>query len=167
MAIEIERKFLVTGTSWREEARLQASVLQASELQGPGRLLRQGYLSQAGSTTVRVRVDDSCGFLTVKGPSEGLRRAEFEYEIPLADALELLKLCHGALIEKLRYRVLLDGSCWEIDEFLGENAGLIVAEIELPAEDASFSRPAWLGSEVSDDPRYRNSNLVRCPFRSW
>lgn len=152
MAIEIERKFLVTGTAWR---------------QGPGRLLRQGYLNQGGSVTVRVRADDSHGFLTIKGPSEGLRRAEFEYEIPLPDAQELLTLCGGAVIEKLRYKAFLDGYCWEIDEFLGDNSGLIVAEIELPDEDAQFSRPNWLGCEVSDDPRYRNSNLVLCPFSSW
>lgn len=152
MAIEIERKFLVTGTAWR---------------QGPGRLLCQGYLNQACGVTVRVRIDDARGFLTVKGPAEGLSRAEFEYEIPLPDAQELLKLCSGALIEKRRYQVFLDGYCWEIDEFLGENCGLIVAEIELPAEDAPYSRPAWLGREVSDDPRYRNSNLVLCPFSSW
>ncbi|MDP1562662.1 MAG: CYTH domain-containing protein [Pirellulaceae bacterium] len=152
MGVEIERKFLVSGTDWK---------------QGPGRQLSQGYLNQAGRVTVRVRVDEARGFLTIKGPTEGIRRAEFEYEIPVTDARELLQLCQPPLIEKRRYEVVSEGQLWEIDEFLGENSGLVVAEIELPSEDTPFSRPVWLGAEVSTDPRYRNSNLAILPFSRW
>ncbi len=152
MGVEIERKFLVAGTGWK---------------QGSGRRLSQGYLSQTGGVTVRVRIDEARGFLTIKGPTLGIRRAEFEYEVPVAEAHELLQLCLPQLIEKRRYEVMHEGQRWEIDEFLGENLGLVVAEIELPSEDTPISRPEWLGPEVSDDPRYRNSNLVLCPYKNW
>jgi adenylate cyclase len=152
MGVEIERKFLVSGVGWK---------------QGAGRYLSQGYLSQAGDVTVRVRIDEACGFLTIKGPTHGICRAEFEYEIPVEEAQALLQLCRLPLIEKRRYVVLHAGQRWEIDEFFGENMGLVVAEIELPSADAPFSRPEWLGPEVSDDPNYRNSNLVRFPYKDW
>ena len=140
MSKEIERKFLVNGNAWRTLAQ--------------GVLYRQGYLSSAKERTVRVRTAGEKGFLTVKGITNGVTRSEFEYEIPFADADKML----SGLAEK---------PLIEIDEFLGENAGLIVAEIELPDEDAPFGRPDWLGREVSNDPRYFNSNLVRHPFSQW
>jgi adenylate cyclase len=162
MGVEIERKFLVIGTAWKSE------YGTAQQEHRPfGRNLSQGYLSQNQQVTVRVRIDEAQGFLTVKGPTEGFRRAEFEYEIPLDDARELLELCRPRLIEKRRYVLEFGGHCWEIDEFMGENSGLVIAEIELPSEDTPFARPAWLGQEVSTDPRYRNSNLVNHPFQSW
>ncbi len=154
MAHEIERKFLVTGDAWRAR--------------GSAERFRQGYLATAGPATVRVRVAGRRGWLTVKGPTSGATRSEFEYEIPLADAEALLEtLCERPQIEKLRGRVPAGRHTWEVDEFLGENAGLVVAEIELGAEDEPFERPEWLGEEVTADPRYRNSSLARRPFRSW
>lgn len=153
MGIEIERKFLLAGDGWRAGAQ--------------GVEYRQGYLSRDPARTVRVRVAGGQGFLTIKGRNEGVARAEFEYVIPVDEAYQLLKLCEGPLIEKLRYRVEHAGFCWEIDEFLGENAGLVVAEIELPSADTAFDRPAWVGAEVSDDTRYYNSSLSRLPFTRW
>lgn len=154
MGMEIERKFLVKGDAWREGA--------------CGTAFRQGYLSSARERTVRVRTAGGRGFLTVKGPTSGVTRAEFEYEIPLADAERMLdELAERPLVEKMRYRIPQGPYVWEIDEFFGENEGLIVAEIELPDEDAEFERPEWLGEEVSSDPRYFNSNLVRNPYRNW
>lgn len=144
MAVEIERKFLVVGDGWRG---------------GPGRRYRQGYLSEAGKATVRVRVIGDRGFLTVKGENAGAVRPEFEYEVPLADAEEMLALCRQPLVEKTRYEVVHGGRLWEVDVFEGANAGMITAEIELRAEDDAFARPAWVGPEVTDDLRYRNSNL--------
>lgn len=154
MSKEIERKFLVNGNVWRTLAQ--------------GVLYRQGYLSSAKERTVRVRTAGEKGFLTVKGITNGVTRSEFEYEIPFADADEMLSgLAEKPLIEKRRFKNPAGSLVWEIDEFLGENAGLIVAEIELPDEDAPFERPDWLGREVSNDPRYFNSNLVRHPFSQW
>ena len=154
MSKEIERKFLVNGNAWRTLAQ--------------GVLYRQGYLSSAKERTVRVRTAGEKGFLTVKGITNGVTRSEFEYEIPFADADEMLSgLAEKPLIEKRRFKIPAGSLVWEIDEFLGENAGLIVAEIELPDEDALFERPDWLGREVSNDPRYFNSNLVRHPFSQW
>lgn len=154
MSKEIERKFLVNGNAWRTLAQ--------------GVLYRQGYLNSAKERTVRVRTAGEKGFLTVKGITNGVTRSEFEYEIPFADADEMLSgLAEKPLIEKRRFKIPAGSLVWEIDEFLGENAGLIVAEIELPDEDAPFERPDWLGREVSNDPRYFNSNLVRHPFSQW
>ncbi len=154
MAIEIERKFLLVDDAWR-----QAAV---------GILFRQGYLSVAPARTVRVRLEGECGKLTIKGKSQGLVRAEYEYNIPQEEAAELLdNLCLRPLIEKTRYRVEHAGQLWEIDEFHGENAGLIVAEIELETADSSFDLPDWVGAEVSADPRYFNANLVKQPYSSW
>jgi adenylate cyclase len=152
MATEIERKFLVNGTQWRN---------------GTGTRIQQGYLNRDKARTVRVRVRADQAFLTVKGLNQGASRAEFEYEIPLADAKELLKLSDGPIIEKTRYVVVHEGSKWEVDEFEGDNSGLVVAEIELQSQDEPFSRPPWLGREVTDDNRYYNSSLASHPFRDW
>ncbi len=152
MGIEIERKFLVVGTAWR---------------QGVGVRFSQGYLNRDQKRTVRVRLAGSQAFLTVKGVSVGASREEFEYEIPPADAEQLLKLSDGPVIEKIRRVVDFAGSIWEVDEFLGDNAGLVVAEIELQSEDQQFSKPDWLGAEVTYDARYFNSSLATNPFRNW
>ena len=154
MAQEIERKFLVRGKDWRHGA--------------VGVEYRQGYLSLRPERTVRVRVAGDRGWLTIKGKPVGARRAEFEFEIPLADALAMLQtLCEQPLIEKTRYRVVHGTATWEIDEFHGDNEGLCVAEIELGQEDELFDLPAWAGAEVTDDPRYANASLVREPYRDW
>lgn len=152
MAIEIERKFLVQGEAWRSAT--------------PERL-SQGYLSRDPARTVRVRVAGDTAWLTIKGKSEGIARAEFEYPIPLADAQALLALCEGPLIDKFRHRTEHAGHVWEVDEFLGDNAGLVLAEIELGSADERFETPPWLGTEVSDDPRYFNSALSRHPYTRW
>lgn len=154
MAIEIERKFLVKGDAWKAAA--------------VGVLYRQAYLSTDKARTVRVRIAGERAFLTVKGLATGLARAEFEYEIPLADAAAMLdQLCLTPLIEKRRYTVAYQGLSWEIDEFLGANLGLVVAEVELDSADQAIDLPDWVGREVSDDPRYFNSSLIARPFSSW
>ncbi|HCX81314.1 MAG: adenylate cyclase [Curvibacter sp. RIFCSPHIGHO2_12_FULL_63_18] len=152
MAIEIERKFLVIGQPWQ---------------QAVGVVFRQGYLSRDKARTVRVRVADDAAFLTIKGVSVGATRAEFEYPIPLADAEALLALCEGPLIEKTRYLLDHAGTRWELDVFVGDNAGLVVAEVELASEDQAFARPDWLGDEVTQDARYFNSNLAAYPYCRW
>ena len=154
MGEEIERKFLVSGELWRETAE--------------GIRYRQGFLSTEPERTVRVRVAGSRGSITVKGKNIGARRAEFDYEIPVADAERMLDtLCERPLIEKVRYTLAIGPHTWEIDVFEGDNAGLVVAEIELSREDEVFERPDWVGNEVTDDPRYFNSNLVANPYRTW
>ncbi|MCC5861544.1 MAG: CYTH domain-containing protein [Gammaproteobacteria bacterium] len=153
MGTEIERKFLLQGEAWREGA--------------SGLDYRQGYLSTDKQRTVRVRVVGARAMLTIKGMTHGIRRVEFEYPIPQDDAEQLLALCHRPLIEKTRYRVEHAGLVWEIDEFHGENAGLLVAEVELEDESQAIQLPAWVGEEVSDDPRYFNSNLARHPYSEW
>ena len=152
MGIEIERKFLVVGDAWRA---------------APALAYAQGYLNRDPQRTVRVRVVRQQAWLTIKGANSGAVRAEFEYPIPLSDAEQLLALCDGPLVRKLRRKVEHAGHTWEIDEFQGDNAGLVVAEIELPAEDAAFARPGWLGAEVTHDPRYFNSNLASRPYSTW
>jgi CYTH domain-containing protein len=152
MGIEIERKFLVTGDAWRA---------------APATAYAQGYLNRDKRRTVRVRIVEDAAWLTVKGASAGATRAEFEYAIPLADARELLAMCDGPVVRKLRRKLAHAGHTWEIDEFQGDNAGLVVAEIELHAEDEAFERPGWLGAEVTHDPRYFNSNLATAPYSSW
>nr|WP_315430663.1 CYTH domain-containing protein [uncultured Albidiferax sp.] len=152
MGIEIERKFLVTGPDWR---------------QGVGTFFSQGYLNRDKQRTVRVRIAGAQGFLTIKGANQGATRAEFEYEIPLSDAEQLLALCDGPIIQKVRRVLVHAGFTWEVDEFEGLNAGLVVAEIELTSEDEVFERPLWLGREVTDDARYFNSNLATTPFSAW
>ena len=152
MPLEIERKFLVTGTAWRSP---------------DAQRLVQGYLSRDKARTVRVRIAGPLAFLTIKGATSGASRAEFEYPIPLADAEALLGLCEGPLIDKIRHRVAFGGLLWEVDEFLGENAGLVVAEVELEREDQAVDLPPWVGEEVTHDPRYFNSNLASFPFSQW
>jgi adenylate cyclase len=154
MGIEIEKKFLLTGTEWKQLA--------------TGTAYRQGYLNSAKERTVRVRTINDQGFLTIKGVSVGATRLEYEYEIPLEDANALLdELCEKPLIEKNRYKVNFSGFTWEIDEFFGENDGLIVAEIELESEDQTFDKPDWVGEEVTGDSRYFNSNLINNPYSKW
>ncbi len=154
MGTEIERKFLVKNTDFKELAQ--------------GEMYRQGYLSSAKECTVRVRIAGSGAFITVKGPAIGLTRAEYEYAIPLADAEAMLEaLAEKPLIEKRRYKIPQGGRVWEVDEFLGDNQGLIVAEIELQSEDEKFGKPHWIGEEVSGDPRYLNSSLVQHPYNKW
>ena len=154
MGLEIERKFLVTGTAWKPLA--------------AGVLTRQGYLSSAAERTVRVRIAGDQGFLTVKGKSRGLTRTEFDYAIPVEDAAAMLDgLCEKPLIEKTRYRVLVGAHTWEVDEFHGANAGLVVAEVELANADEEPTLPPWAGREVSLDARYFNANLVKRPFTTW
>lgn len=151
---EIERKFLVSSEAWRSGAE--------------GVRYRQGYLCTDPQRTVRVRTAGARGFLTIKGLSRGAARAEFEYEIPLAEANHLLDaLCLRPLIEKMRYTLEAGGLTWEIDEFEGENAGLILAEVELEREDQTVDLPAWIGQEVTGDPRYYNANLIQRPYKTW
>lgn len=153
MALEIERKFLVTGNGWRTS---------------DPEPIRQGYLNLDPQRTVRVRITDSAAFITVKGPSIGIARAEFEYPIPMDDAAAMLAMCGGATVEKRRHRIAIDATlAWEVDEFLGGNQGLVVAEIELADESQPFPRPAWLGREVTRDARYLNASLARNPYNRW
>ena len=154
MGQEIERKFLVVGETWRGLA--------------SGETYRQGYLCGAKERTVRVRVAGERAFLTIKGLTVGAARTEYEYEIPVADGQAMLDdLAQKPLIEKIRHKIPYGGLIWEVDEFLGDNAGLIVAEVELSEENQAFTKPEWIGKEVTDDPRYFNSNLARRPFRRW
>lgn len=148
MPVEIERKFLVMHDGWR-----------TSE---PGQRYHQGYLCK-GEITVRVRRTETRGFLTIKGGSNGRIRPEFEYEIPIGEAIELLRLCHQPLIEKVRHEVWHAGMVWQVDEFAGANAGLIIAEIELSHPEQSVVLPDWIGEEVTSDERYRNSHLACAP----
>lgn len=154
MGVEIERKFLVTNDAWTR--------------QGEPVLLRQGYLSSNAQRVVRVRIEGGKAVMTIKGKNVGASRGEWEYPIPMADAEEFLdKLCEQPIIEKYRRRIPYAGFVWEVDEFLGVNAGLVVAEIELPAEDQAFDKPDWVGEEVTHDARYLNSNLIQQPYTAW
>ncbi len=154
MGKEIERKFLVNSDAWRSLAQ--------------GTRYRQGYLSTVKERTVRVRTIADKGYLTIKGVSKGIARVEFEYEIPIEDANVLLDdLSERPLIEKDRYKIPHGHHVWEVDEFFGDNAGLIVAEVELESEDQTFETPEWIGGEVSDDPRYFNANLIANPYQNW
>jgi len=154
MAIEIERKFLLADDSWRGL--------------GSGSHYRQGYLSTEPGRTVRVRVAAGKGYLTIKGKTINASRAEYEYAIPLQDASAMLdELCKRPLIEKTRYRIEYQGLLWEVDEFEGENAGLVIAEVELAAEGQAVVLPAWIGEEVTADSRYYNASLIANPFSRW
>ncbi len=154
MPEEIERKFLVIGDGWRDAA--------------VGTRFRQGFLSTEPERTVRVRVAGARGSITVKGKTVGAKREEFEYEIPLQDVERMLDgLCERPLIEKVRYTLCVGRHTWEVDVFEGENAGLVIAEVELESEEEAFDKPDWAGEEVTDEPRYFNSNLVAKPFRTW
>lgn len=154
MAQEIERKFLVQGNAWRKLA--------------SGVLYCQGYLSTLKERTVRIRIQNAQATLTIKGITTGLTRSEFEYPIPLADAeIMLEKMAEQPIIKKYRYRIPIDDVIWEVDEFLGANLGLIVAEVELQDAAQKINLPEWIGKEVSNDPRYYNNNLVKIPFCKW
>ncbi|HBG05496.1 MAG: adenylate cyclase [Geobacteraceae bacterium GWC2_58_44] len=154
MGKEIERKFLVNGNQWRVGSKAAHTC--------------QGYLVMAGECTVRVRLQEEQAFLTIKGKPEGITRLEYEYRIPAADARELLaRLCLQPYIEKNRYDVMHAGVKWEVDEFLKENEGLVVAEVELESEEQLIDLPPWVGEEVSGDPRYSNANLVKNPYSRW
>lgn len=153
MGMEIERKFLLSNDDWRT---LGVPIHYA-----------QGYLVADGERTVRVRIAGTEGFLTIKGKSKGFSRKEFEYKVPVDEALEMLGLCISPTIEKYRTKIGYEGKVWEIDEFRGENKGLIVAEIELNSEDETFAVPPWIGQEVTGDIRYFNSSLVKNPFKNW
>jgi adenylate cyclase len=156
MMTEIERKFLVTSDAFKAEAFTQNRI-------------KQGYLSSVPERTVRVRIKGSKGFLTIKGISNeyGLSRFEWEKEIPIDDAEKLLLLCEAGVIDKTRFEVKSGRHIVEIDEFYGENEGLTMAEIELESETESFEKPAWLGTEVTNDKRYYNAYLSSNPFKSW
>lgn len=154
MGTEIERKYLVKGDGWRKGAH--------------GKHYRQGYLSTVKERTVRVRIAGDQGYITIKGLTVGDTRPEYEYEIPLDDANEILdNLAEKPIIEKTRYRIPQDDIVWEVDEFEGVNKGLIVAEVEMKSADQKVRLPDWIGEEVSSDPRYFNANLVAKPFTTW
>jgi adenylate cyclase len=155
MALEIERKFLLRSEEWRPQ------VVKRM-------LLRQGYLSSGSRSSIRARIAGEQAWLNLKAKRSGMTRLEYEYPIPRQDADEILEhLCQGPLIEKYRHELPLGAHVWEIDEFLGDNAGLIVAEIELDDEREAFDLPSWLGLEVTHDERYYNFNLATRPFKSW
>ena len=156
MGVEIERKYLQRGGEWRRA------------VAGPGVLIRQGYLASGAGTTVRVQLKGENAYLTVKGPITGASRAEYEYPIPAEDARAMLDLlCVTPLVEKTRYIVRHAGLDFEIDEFHGENAGLVLVEVELEREDQKIDLPVWAGEEVTGDMRYYNSNLARNPYSRW
>ncbi|MFH0992677.1 MAG: CYTH domain-containing protein [bacterium] len=154
MGKEIERKFLIKSDEWKSLAK--------------GKYYRQGYLSTVKERVVRVRTISEKGFLTIKGITIGVTRSEFEYEIPAEDANIMLdNLCEKPIIEKYRAKIEHAGLTWEIDEFHGVNEGLVVAEVELSDENVKIDLPAWVGGEVSGDPRYFNSNLIKNPYTTW
>ena len=156
MALEIERKFLVLDDSYKHEAFSSYRI-------------QQGYICRTRGKTVRVRIRDEQGFITIKGPSldGGLSRYEFEQEIPLADAEQLMKLCEVGVIDKTRWLVKSGSHTFEVDEFHGENQGLVVAEVELAHQTESFKKPYFIGKEVTGDRRYYNAQLCQHPFREW
>lgn len=154
MAIEIERKFLVSSIPWKE-------VNSSS-------LIKQGYLMHDTQKVIRIRQKDDDFFITIKGNTEGISRLEFEYIIPEEDARDMLKyLCGPSVIEKTRHYIKYEDHMWEVDEFHNKNKGLIIAEIELKSEDEKFQRPEWVGDEVSHDSRYYNMNLMTNPYENW
>lgn len=156
MALEIERKFLVRRDMWTSE--------------GEGVAYAQGYVKTMNGTSVRVRIAGDKAFITLKDHAVGLVRHEFEYDIPVDDARTMMEtMCDRPFVEKIRYRVPAaePGLVWEVDVFLGDNAPLVTAEIELPSEDTQFSLPPWVGEEVTDDHRYKNNNLAMHPYGKW
>ncbi len=155
MALEIEHKFLLKNDSWKQQVSRSVKY-------------KQGYLSSTEKNSIRVRISDKQAWLNIKSATIGNHRLEYEYEIPLSDANEILeKLCHKPLIEKTRYFVVHDGHTWEIDVFEGDNEGLVVAEIELESLDESFTLPDWVDREVTDDLRYYNNSLSKNPYKNW
>lgn len=155
MGMEIERKFLLKK-EWKKQVQHCRPAI-----------IRQGYLAAEAERTVRVRIKDQEGYLTIKGKSKGMSRAEYEYEIPLGDAEHLLLLCKEPLIEKNRYTLKVEGQCWELDEFFGDNTGLFLAEAELESEEQPLRIPDWVGIEVTHDKRYYNSRLSEKPYKHW
>lgn len=155
MPIEIERKFLLANNNWRDE------VIRSSRI-------RQGYMGKIDKASVRIRVQGDKANINIKSATLDMRRMEYEYEIPLDEAEEMLdQLCDQPQVDKTRYFVEFGSHLWEIDEFYGENEGLFVAEVELGSEDEVFEKPEWLGQEVTEDPRYYNVNLIKHPFKAW
>jgi CYTH domain-containing protein len=153
VAAEIERKFLVNGASWNDGS--------------PGIRIAQGYLSFDPDRCVRVRLAGDAAWLTIKGRTEGITRAEFEYAIPVDDARNLLGMCLPSVIDKTRHRIPFAGHLWEVDVFHGANDGLVIAEVELDDASAAPELPPWAGAEVSDDVRYYNASLATQPFGEW
>lgn len=156
MALEIERKFLVKDDCYKERAYSSSRIAQ-------------GYICSGRGRTVRVRIRDGKGYLTIKGPADvkGLGRYEWEKEIPLQEAQELMKLCEPGMIDKTRYLVRSGKHVFEVDEFYGENEGLVVAEVELDSEEEAYEKPDFVGEEVTGDVRYYNSFLMKFPYKSW
>ena len=155
MPKEIERKFLLHADKWQQLSKPS------------GQHYRQGYLLTDPQKTIRVRATDTHGYITIKGPNTGATRDEYEYEIPVQEANELLDKFAVSELSKVRYKIPFHGHIWEVDEFLGNNAGLMVAEIELASEDEQFDVPEWIAREVTGDERYYNSNLTLRPFKDW
>ncbi|NOT10994.1 MAG: CYTH domain-containing protein [Methylococcaceae bacterium] len=155
MAIEIEHKFLLANDDWRQQVTKSAQF-------------KQGYLSSVATSSIRIRISDNQAWLNIKSATIGTQRQEYEYQIPLSDANEILNnLCNKPIIEKTRHYITIGNNLWEIDEFEGANEGLIVAEIELSEINQKFIKPHWLGNEVTQDLRYYNNNLVRHPYSDW
>lgn len=155
MGIEIERKFLVKEKKWKP-------VDKPAGIQ-----IIQRYLSSEPGKAIRIRIKDKKGFITIKGKSQGAARSEYEYQIPLKDAEELIQNFSGGLISKVRYNIHFGGKLWEVDEFHGDNEGLMVAEIELGSENERFDLPEWAGKEVTKDKRYHNAQLALNPYKNW
>jgi adenylate cyclase len=154
MPVEIERKFLVKDDSWKISAK--------------GTKYIQGYLSKEKDSTIRIRIAGDEAFITIKSKVVGFSRQEYEYEIPISDAKDILdRMCFKPLIIKTRYQIKYQGNTWEVDVFDGDNEGLILAEIELSSETQNFEKPSWIGEEVTGDIRYYNSNLVNNPYKNW
>ena len=155
MGLEIERKFRVVNDNWKSSVESRA-------------VLKQGYLAASEDLAIRVRIEGEQAQLNIKGGTAGISRSEYEYDIPRADAEEMInRLVSGSVIDKTRYKVRCGDHIWDLDVFHGDNQGLVVAEIELEREDEDFLRPDWVGEEVSDDPRYFNASLIKHPYRDW
>ena len=155
MAVEIERKYLVVNDKWKPFVESEAAM-------------KQGYLATVANASIRVRVAKGRAYLNIKSATVGIRRAEYEYEIPLQDGEEMLaNLTSGSVIDKVRYKVRCGDHVWDLDLFHGDNSGLMVAEVELDSEDESFEMPQWAGEEVSGDVKYYNSSLVKHPYCDW
>ncbi len=153
MNIEIERKYLLKNDGWRNLAE--------------GVHYKQAYLNEPGGNTVRVRIEGEKAKLTIKGKANNISRVEIEYDIPMEDAQALFSLAKTPCVEKYRHKIPYKGNIWEVDEFIGDNQGLVVAEIELKSEEQAFEKPDWIGEEVTLDKRYTNSNLANMPFSKW
>jgi len=155
MAIEIERKFLIHQNIWKQQ--LPELTLQ----------IKQAYIAHENNCTIRIRTSNEKAYLTIKGKTQNISRDEFEYEIPYKDAEQLFAFSDITIIEKSRHIIYYDNKKWEIDEFLGLNAGLFVAEIELESEDEKITFPSWIANEVTNDARFRNSSLAKTPITEW